>query len=178
MPSAVASMVPATRIPTSNEGLLSHRGRTFGVSRLVGSPGCSDSMTSPRHLSGQPAWLLGTPVDPAGGGTVGVPELVGGGADRCRFGGGLAGRPRSGSAEGPPAPLSVLALVSLSVTPSAQPAFGSQPRPIGKEPWLEHGLADGQVVECGACRSEITVRRVRKGANLLSTPYIGGWSHI
>jgi hypothetical protein len=54
--------------------------------------------------------------------------------------------------------------------PSAQPAFGSQPRPVGKEPWLEHGLVHGQVVECGACRSEITVRLVQKGVSLIGTP--------
>jgi hypothetical protein len=51
-----------------------------------------------------------------------------------------------------------------------QPPFGSLPKPLGEEPWKDHDLADGQVVECGSCRTDISVRLARQGAILVSTP--------
>ncbi|MER7848873.1 hypothetical protein ABTZ03_33605 [Kitasatospora sp. NPDC096077] len=51
-----------------------------------------------------------------------------------------------------------------------RPQFGPQPRPPSSEPETDHGLADRQTVECGSCRTDITVRLVQPGAVLLSTP--------
>jgi hypothetical protein len=51
-----------------------------------------------------------------------------------------------------------------------QPSFGPQPKPLGDKPWKDHGLANGQVVECGSCRTDITVLLAQPGAILLSTP--------
>ncbi|MFF8595802.1 hypothetical protein ACF061_31030 [Streptomyces sp. NPDC015220] len=49
--------------------------------------------------------------------------------------------------------------------------LGPQPRPLGNEPWKDHGLADHQVVECGSCRIDVTVRLVAgQGGVLVSTP--------
>jgi len=53
--------------------------------------------------------------------------------------------------------------------PGTQPSIGPQPTQLGKKPWLDHGLVDRQVVECGACRRDITVRLAEKGAILIST---------
>ena len=53
--------------------------------------------------------------------------------------------------------------------PETQPSFGPQPKPLGDEPWKDHGLANRQVVECGSCRTDITVRLVKQGAMLFST---------
>lgn len=51
-----------------------------------------------------------------------------------------------------------------------RPSLGPQPKPLGAEPWRDHGLVDRQVVECGSCRTDITVRLVESGAIILSTP--------
>lgn len=53
--------------------------------------------------------------------------------------------------------------------PGTGTSFGSQPRQRAREPWKEHGLADGQIIECGSCRSDITVRLVEPGVIVLST---------
>lgn len=53
--------------------------------------------------------------------------------------------------------------------PGARPSFGPQPQPLGSEPWKNHGLNDRQLVECGSCRGEVTVRLVEGGTVLLAT---------
>lgn len=54
--------------------------------------------------------------------------------------------------------------------PGRQPPLDPQPRPLGKQPWKDHGLADRQVVECGSCRGDITVRLAGDAAIMISTP--------
>ncbi|WP_028923147.1 hypothetical protein [Pseudonocardia acaciae] len=54
--------------------------------------------------------------------------------------------------------------------PGTPPSFGPQPRPLGAKPWKDHGLANGQVVECGSCRADITVRLMDESAIFVSTP--------
>ena len=53
--------------------------------------------------------------------------------------------------------------------PGTRPSYGPQPQPLGSEPWKNHGLSDRQLVECGSCRGEVTVRLVEGGAVLLAT---------
>jgi hypothetical protein len=55
-------------------------------------------------------------------------------------------------------------------SPAGPPPFDPQPKPLGAKPWRDHGLTNRQTVECGACRSEITVLLVRPGVILLTTP--------
>lgn len=54
-------------------------------------------------------------------------------------------------------------------TPGSHPSFGPQPRPLGAKPWKDHGFTDSQVVECGSCRGDITVRLVREAVVLVAT---------
>lgn len=53
--------------------------------------------------------------------------------------------------------------------PGTRPSFGPQPQPLGSEPWKDHGLADRQLVECGSCRAEVTVRLVEGGTVFFGT---------
>ncbi|MFF3129226.1 tetratricopeptide repeat protein [Streptomyces sp. NPDC057908] len=63
--------------------------------------------------------------------------------------------------------------------PATQPPFGPQPRPLGNKPWKDHGLVNRQVVECGSCRGDITVRLAGQDAVLISTPEnMRGTAHI
>lgn len=53
--------------------------------------------------------------------------------------------------------------------PGRRPPFDPQPKPLDSKPWKDHGFADGQIVECGPCRGDITVRLEQDGAILLAT---------
>ncbi|QHA08806.1 hypothetical protein GQF42_41095 [Streptomyces broussonetiae] len=58
--------------------------------------------------------------------------------------------------------------------PSDQPPFEPQPQPqprtLDGAPRQHHGLADRQIVECGSCRTDITVRLAERGAVLVPAP--------